>query len=344
MPLKSSIARRDLLRATLAAPAILTLGIGRARSATVLKLSHQFPSSTGEQGDFRDRMCRRFAKEVGERTNGALEVQVYAGSSLMKTNAQFGAMRKGALDMSLWPLAYASGELAETSIGLMPALVGSYEQASAWKNAPIGRKLTELLAAKGLIFVTWVWQSGNAASRDRPLYLPGDAKGLKIRGGSREVDLLMKAAGAATLNLPSNEIYVAMQTGACDATITSSTSMISFRVEELARNLTSGRGRFYWFMLEPIMMSKTIFDALPKDQRDAIMSVGAEMEPFGLAGARADDEDVERIFAKAGAKVQPLDDAGLAKWRDLAREHVWKEFGARSETCAELLKLAEAVT
>ena len=153
----------------------------------------------------------------------------------------------------------------------------------------------------------------------------------------------MKAAGAATLNLPSNEIYVAMQTGACDATITSSTSMISFRVEELARNLTSGRGRFYWFMLEPIMMSKTIFDALPKDQREAIMSVGAEMEPFGLAGARADDEDVEKIFAKAGSKVQPLDDAGLAKWRDLAREHVWKEFGARSETCAELLKLAEAV-
>lgn len=344
MSLNLAVARRDLLRSALAAPAILTLGIAPARSATVLKLSHQFPSSNGEQGDFRDRMCRRFAKKVGERTNGALEVQVYAGSSLMKTNAQFGAMRKGALDMSLWPLAYASGELAETSIGLMPALVGSYEQASAWKNAPIGRKLTELLAAKGLIFVSWVWQSGNAASRDRPLYLPADAKGLKIRGGSREVDLLMKAAGAATLNLPSNEIYVAMQTGACDATITSSTSMISFRVEELARNLTSGRGRFYWFMLEPIMMSKTIFDALPHDQREAIMSIGAEMEPFGLAGAKADDEDVEKIFAKAGAKVQPLDDAGLAKWRDLARDHVWKEFGNRSETCAELLRLAEAVT
>ena len=39
----------------------------------------------------------------------------------MKTNAQFSAMRKGALDMSLYPLPYAGGEVAETNIGLMPA-------------------------------------------------------------------------------------------------------------------------------------------------------------------------------------------------------------------------------
>jgi TRAP-type transport system periplasmic protein len=340
---QGTIVRRTLLRSALAAPAILPFGLGRARAATVLKLSHQFPGSTGDQGDFRDRMCRKFAAQVRARTNGALEVQVYPSSSLMKTNAQFGAMRKGALDMSLWPLAYASGEAPETSIGLMPALVGSYEQALRWKDAPVGRRLTELMAAKGLIFVAWVWQSGNAASRERPLYLPSDARGLKIRGGSREVDLLMKAAGAATLNLPSNEVYVAMQTGACDATITSSTSMISFHVEELARHLTSGRGRFYWFMLEPILMSKTIFDGLPKDQQDAIVSVGAELEPFGLQGAQADDTEVEKVFAKAGAKVAPLDDGALAQWRALAQDTVWKEFAGRSSTCAELLKLGEAV-
>jgi hypothetical protein len=31
----------------------------------------------------------------------------------MKTNAQFSAMRKGALDMSLVPLSYAGGEVPE---------------------------------------------------------------------------------------------------------------------------------------------------------------------------------------------------------------------------------------
>jgi len=335
--------RRSLVAATLAAPALLRFGPRPAQAATTLKLSHQFPGGTMEEGDFRDRMCRMFAKQVGEKTKGALDVQVYPGSSLMKTNAQFGAMRKGALDMSLYPAPYAGGEVPEMNIGLMPALVTSYPQAIAWKTAPVGRKLTEILAAKGIVLVSWVWQAGGIASRERPLVAPSDAKGMKVRGGSREMDMMMKEAGAATLSIPSNESYAAMQTGACDAVLTSSTSLISFRLEELSKALTSGRQHSYWFMLEPIMMSKIIFDGLPKDQQDAIMATGAELESFGQAGAKADDIRVEELFAKAGAKVDQLDEANLGKWRDIARATAWKDFAGKNATCAELLKLAEQV-
>ena len=101
-----------------------------ARSETTLKISHQFPGGSADQGDFRDRLCRRFATEIEKRTNGALKAQVYAGSSLMKTNAQFSAMRKGALDLSLVPLSYAGGEVPETNIGLMPGLIPSYDVAA----------------------------------------------------------------------------------------------------------------------------------------------------------------------------------------------------------------------
>src|SRR6476661_452304 len=156
--------RRSLIGTTLAAPFILRYGLGSARAATVLKLSHQFPGGTIDEGDFRDRMCRKFAQAIAERSKGALEVQVYPGSSLMKTNAQFGAMRKGALDLSLYPSPYAGGEVPELNIGLMPALVTSYAQAVAWKGAPVGRKLAEILDAKGIILVSWVWQSGGVAS------------------------------------------------------------------------------------------------------------------------------------------------------------------------------------
>ena len=339
-----ALTRRHLLASSLAAPAIMSLGLNAARAATTLKLSHQFPGGTIDEGDFRDRMCRKFAQAIAERSKGALEVQVYPGSSLMKTNAQFAAMRKGALDMSLYPSPYAGGEIAEMNIGLMPALVSSYEQAVAWKKAPVGKKLTELLDQKGIILVSWVWQAGGVASRERPLYAPADAKGLKVRGGSREMDLMMKQAGAATLSIPSSESYAAMQTGACDAVITSSTSLISFRLEELAKALTSGRERSYWFMLEPIMMSKTVFSGLPKDQQDLIMTVGAELEAFGQAGAKADDTKVEEIFTKAGAKVQNLDEATLGKWRDIARETAWKDYAGKNANCAELLKLAEQVS
>ncbi len=340
-----TLTRRGVLGAAAATAAPLWMGWGGpAQAATTLKLSHQFPGGTIEEGDFRDRMSRMFAKAVTERSKGALEVQVYPGSSLMKTNAQFAAMRKGALDLSLYPAPYAGGEVPETNIGLMPALVPSYEQALAWKNAPVGRKLTSILESKGIVLVSWVWQAGGLVSRERPLLTPDDAKGMKVRGGSREMDLMMKAAGAATLSIPSNESYAAMQTGACDAVLTSSTSLISFRLEELAKYLLSGKERSYWFMLEPIMMSKSIFDAMPGDQRDVIMAVGAELEAFGQKGAKEDDVRVEQIFSKAGAKVQQLDDANLRKWRDIARDTAWKDFAAKSEACADLLKMAEQVS
>ena len=96
---------------------------------------------------------------------------------------------------------------------------------------------------------------------------PDDAKGLKVRGGSREMDMMLKQAGASVISLPSNEIYAAMQTGSLDAAVTSSTSLISFRLQEISKNVTSGRQGSFWFMFEPLIISKAIFDALPAEQQ-----------------------------------------------------------------------------
>ncbi|MBN9116709.1 MAG: TRAP transporter substrate-binding protein DctP [Pandoraea sp.] len=308
-----------------------------------LKISHQFPGGTLTEGDFRDRLCRKFAQEVETRTHGALKFQVYPGSSLMKTNAQFSALRRGALDLSLYPLPYAGGEVRELNIGLMPGLVTSYAQGAAWRHGEIGKVLTDVLAEKNVVIVSWVWQAGGVASRAKPLVSPDDAKGLKVRGGSREMDMMLKEAGAAVISLPSNELYAAMQTGAMDAAMTSSTSLMSFRLEEVSKHLTTGRNKSYWFMLEPLLMSKQVFDKLPKDQQQAILQVGAELESFGTEAAKADDAQIASVYTKAGAKVYDLDEATVMKWRDIARRTAWKDYAGRSDTCAKLLALAQQV-
>jgi TRAP-type C4-dicarboxylate transport system substrate-binding protein len=337
------LTRRHVLASALAAPAILRLGTGTAHAATTLKISHQFPGGTIDKGDFRDRLTRVFAAEIAKKSGGDLVAEVYPNSSLIKTNAQFSAMRKGALDISLYPMPYAGGELPETNIGLMPGLVSTYDQGMRWKDQPVGKALTDFLADKGIVLLSWVWQAGGVASRNRPLVAPEDAKGLKVRGGSREMDMVLQTAGAAVLSVPSNEIYAAMQTGACDAGITSSTSLISFRLEEVAKHLTSGAGASYWFMLEPLMMSKAIFDKLPKAQQDILLSVGADMEAFGRKGAQEDDIEVAKVYEKAGAKVSALDAATVGKWRDIARDTAWKDYSAKTPLAANLLKLASEV-
>lgn len=332
------VSRRQALALGIAAPALLRLG--PARAATALKISHQFPGGTPTDGDFRDRLCRRFAALIQERSKGSMTAEIYPGSSLMKTNAQFSALRKGALDMSLIPISYAGGDLPELNIGLMPGLVTGYDEGLGWKNKPIGQEFSKFLAAKGVVIITWIWQAGGAASRSRPLVEVADAKGMKIRGGSREMDLVLQAAGASVLSLPSNELYAAMQTGACDAALTSSTSLTSFRLEELAKHLTTGRAKSYWFMLEPLVMSKAVFDRLSNEEREIVVSVGAELEEFGRAAAVEDDVRVAKVYQAAGATVHDLDAKVVQAWRDLARDTAWKDYANKNENCARLIKLA----
>src|SRR6201992_3838306 len=167
------LTRRHVIASALAAPAILRLELGTAKAATALKISHQFPGGTIDKGDFRDRLCRMFAAEITKRSGGDLTAEIYPNSSLIKTNAQFSAMRKGALDISLYPLPYAGGELPETNIGLMPGLVTTYEQGLKWKKQPVGKALTDFLADKGIIILTWVWQAGGVARPSRPTGAPG---------------------------------------------------------------------------------------------------------------------------------------------------------------------------
>jgi TRAP-type C4-dicarboxylate transport system substrate-binding protein len=338
------ISRRQVMASAIAAPAVVAFArLGSAAPAQTLKISHQFPGGTIDEGDFRDRLCRKFAVELQKRTNGAVEAQVYPNSSLMKTVAQFAAMRKGALDLSLYPISYAGGEFAELNIGLMPGLVSSYRQGAAWKSSPVGQKFAQFLGEKGIIVVSWIWQAGGVAARGKPIINPQDAAGQKVRGGSREMDMVLKAAGAATLSVPSNEIYAAMQTGACDAAITSSTSLISFRLEEVSKSLTTGRGKSYWFMLEPLIMSKQIFDAMPKNQQEAVLAIGQEMEAFGTKEAMADDQKVADVYAKKGASVHDLDEKIVDKWRAIARDTAWKDYAEKTPLAGELIKLAEQV-
>ena len=335
-----SVSRRTALGALLAAPALIRPAHAEAR---VLKISHQFPGGTVEQGDFRDRLVRRFAADVEAKTNGALKFEIYPGSSLMKTVAQFSGLRRGALDLSLYPLAYAGGEVPEVNVGLMPCLVSRYEQGMAWKTADIGRQLTAQLEAKGVKILTWIWQAGGIASRSTAVVGPDDVKGLKIRGGSREMDLMLKAAGGIISSVPSNEIYPAMQTGSLDAAVTSSTSLISFRLEEISKAVTTGRAGSFWFMFEPLLMSKAIFDSLPADQQAAMTAAGTAQEAFALEAAKADDEDLAKVYGKAGVKVIDETEAALKQWQTVARDTAWKDFAARSPSCADLLRLAEAV-
>src|SRR5499433_3704737 len=107
-----------LLAGTVAALAMAA----SAHAQVVLKASHQFP---GGKGDVRDDMVQMIAKE-SKAANVGLDIQVYPGASLFKPNDQWNAMANGQLDITLFPLDYASGKIGAFSATLMPALVRNH--------------------------------------------------------------------------------------------------------------------------------------------------------------------------------------------------------------------------
>src|SRR5258708_1778593 len=90
-----------------------------AGAQVVLKASHQFP---GGRGDARDEMIQIIARDV-KAANVGLEIQVHPGATLFKPNDQWTAMVDGRLDISSFPLDYASGKVPVFGATLMPGPV-----------------------------------------------------------------------------------------------------------------------------------------------------------------------------------------------------------------------------
>ncbi len=334
---------RTLVSTVLCAAAFAVAPTASMAATTTLKLSHQFPASNGPDGDFRDQLARRFASEVEQKTGGSLKIEIYPGSSLMKTKSQFSALRKGTLDMSVLPLAYGGGEVPAVTLTLMPALVQSYEQGLRWKDAPVGKELSKILEAKGIKIITWVWQAGGIVSRGTPISKPADMKGLKVRGGARSMDLLINGAKGSATSLPSSEIYSAMSTGVLDAALTSSTSLISYRLNEVAKSVTTARGRTFWFMFEPLLISMETWNRLSPEQQKVVTEVGASLEPFAIEGAKRDDQRLAEVYSGSGNEVVDMDDAAFAEWVAIAKATAYKDFADKVKNGQALLDMAQSV-
>ena len=76
-------------------------------------------------------------------------------------------------------------------------------------------------------------------------------------------------------------------------------------------------------MFEPLVISKSVFDSLTKEQQQAVIEAGASLEKFAMDAAKVDDVRMAEVYAKNGAKVYDMDDATFAKWRaDRAADRV----------------------
>jgi len=314
---------------------VFSPGIAGAGSMT-LKVSHQFAA-----GDVRDQMARVFGDMVTEKTNGEIKFRYYPAKSLYKPKEQWDALRKGALDMSVFPLDYASGKVPQLSITLMPCGVTSVAQGMTWRNKPIGKKVAKLMEDNGVKNLVWAWFDGGIGSKIRQIVLPADVKGTKLRAAGKKFEFMLREAGASITSMPSSETYHALSTGVLDTMLTSSASFVSYRLYEVLSYINAPRDYSIWYMAENLIISKTTWDRLTPEQQKVFEEVAEWMNANWVApNFKSLVDKLIAEYTKAGVQIHYMTKAEFDQWLEFAKGTAWKEYAETVEGGQEYLDLA----
>lgn len=305
----------------------------------VLRASHQFP---GGKGDVRDEMVQIIAREA-KAAGVDLEVQVYPGASLFKPNEQWNALVNGQLDISSFPLDYASGKERAFGATLMPGLVRSHDRALRLNDSKFMKDIRAKIEKDGVIVLSDAWLAGAVASKKACIRTPADIKGQKIRSAGPTFAAMWQAAGASIVSIPSNEVYNALQTGVADGTDTSSGSFVSFRLYEQVKCLTAPGDNALWFMYEPVLMSKKSFDKLDKKQQEVLLRAGRKAQDYFAKEAKGLDDEMVKAFKENKVEVITLTPAEYDAWLNVAKQSSYAEFAKDVPDGKQLIDDALAV-
>src|SRR5471030_129898 len=181
----------------------------------IIKFSHVVAKDTpkGKAADY-------FAKLAGERTKGAVKVEIYPNSQLYKDNEEMEALQIGSVQM-LAPSLAKFGPLGvrEFEVFDLPFIFDDYNDLHKVTYGPLGASLLKKLEPKGIIGLAY-WDNGfKDFSANKLTKKPEDFKGLKMRiQSSKVLESQMRTLGAIPQVMPFSEVYQALQTGVVDGT------------------------------------------------------------------------------------------------------------------------------
>jgi TRAP-type C4-dicarboxylate transport system substrate-binding protein len=332
---KSFLSNACIILALTLSIVFLQTEMSSAKSMT-LKVSHQFAA-----GDVRDQMGRVFGAMVTEKTNGEIKFRHYPAKSLFKPKEQWDAMRKGALDMSTFPLDYASGKVPQLSITLMPCSVSNIKQGLSWRTKPIGQRINAIMESNGVRNLVWAWFDGGVGSKIKQIKIPADVKGTKLRAAGKKFEFMMQQAGASITSMPSSETYHALSTGVLDTMMTSSASFVSYRLYEVLKYINAPRDYSIWYMAENLCISEKTWSRLNPEQQKIFMEVAEWMHQNWIeANFKTLVDKLIQAYTKAGVDIHYMNQAEFNAWLEFAKQTAWKEYAQKVDGGQELLNLA----
>ena len=204
---------QSTLKFTLAAVA-LAAASGSALAQTKLKWAHVYETSE----PFHTASVWA-AQEIGKRTSGRYQIDVYPASQLGKENDINQGLTLGTVDIIISGSSFAAKSFPRIGVTYYPYTFRGVEHLLAYTKSDIYKELTKGYEEKsGNHIVATTYYGVRQTTSNKPITKCADMKGLKIRVPDVPAYLAMpRACGANTSPIAFAEVYLALQNGTVEA-------------------------------------------------------------------------------------------------------------------------------
>jgi C4-dicarboxylate-binding protein DctP len=276
------------------AAAVLAISPAAAQQPIVIKFSHVVAVDTpkGKGAEY-------FKKLAEERTKGRVKVDVYPNSTLFKDGEEMEALQLGSVQM-LAPSLAKFGPLGvrEFEVFDLPYIFDNYDELHKVTGGPVGAGLFKKLESKGIVGLAY-WDNGfKQMSANKPIRMPADYKGLKMRiQSSKVLGDEMKALGAIPQVMAFSEVYQALQTGVVDGTENPPSNFYTQKMHEVQKYLAMTDHGYLGYA---VIVNKKFWDALPADIRTTLDGAMKDATKYANDIAKKENDDALDAVRKAG--------------------------------------------
>jgi len=254
-------------------------------------------------------------KDLAEKyTNGKVKVEVYPNSSLYKDKEELEALQLGSVQLLAPSISkFAPLGVKEFDIFDLPFLLTDDARARQMFSSPMMAELNKKLETRGVEPLAY-WDNGaHVYTSNKPLIMPDDFKGLKMRiQGSKVLDAVARELGAIPQIMAFSELYQALQTGVVDGEDNVPSNILTQKFYEVQKHLTvSYHGRLTY----ALVTNKKFWDQLPADVREPLTRAVKESTDFFNTTAEKDNADaLEKIKASGKIEFHNLTDEQKRAW------------------------------
>jgi C4-dicarboxylate-binding protein DctP len=331
---------RVSLLAAFAAGVLLASAPAQAQQPIVIKFSHVVTPDTPK-----GKGAEKFKELAEQYTNGRVKVEIYPNSQLYKDKEEVEALQLGAVQM-LAPSLAKFGPLGakEFEVFDIPYILPDKAALRRVTDGALGKKLFSKLEPKGIKGLAY-WDNGfKVMSANKPLRMPEDFRGLKMRiQSSKVLEAQMRALGAIPQVLAFSEVYQALQTGVCDGTENTASNEYTQKMHEVQKyTVLSGHG----YIGYAVITNKKFWDGLPADVRGELEKAMGEATTYTNDIAQKENDAALEAMKQSGkTEIVSLTDVQKAAWRK-ALEPVADEMQSRvgKDTIEEFRREAGGAT